>query len=326
MRIFDIVKNGVLEEIFKNTATKIICDQWDIADPDRVCDTGDIQTVNEIEKRVNPLIKKDWYNLLEKHNIQQSPIKSFKRIFQKHPLLTSFSDKLLPEKLSLDKIYNQHLKYDDKVAVMCEDAAGIQDYDYHNPGDYPVFLLNQETVAKIAVGCDALKKNNPEIDTQPRRSDRITISQAIEAAGDYSYEVVKTDIKYEDLRVLREAIIDKIKTEITKNDKYYFHSTSEYERMILFFRYHKIQIINALALDKNYSKNQWMEKDENIDYYCFFKNLHLFDIKGCLHTSVREMAERPDAGFVCLNYKDGNYLFVPKDLASAWLKESLVTA
>jgi hypothetical protein len=312
MRIFDIVKNGILEEIFKNTANKIAFDQWDIVDPDYACDNDPVLEA-EISKRITPIIKKEWCDLLDKHNIQQTPIKNFKRIFQKDPLLASFSDKMLSEKLSLDEIYNQHLKYDDKVAVMDDDAAGIQGWDYNNPGDYPVFLLDQETVAKIAVGYDALKRDG-----------NITISQAIEAAGDYSYEVVKTDVKYEDLLVLREVVFDKIKTEITKNDRYYFHSTSEDERTILFFRDHKIQIINELALDRNYSENQWMEKNENDDYYCFFKNLHLFDIKGCLYTSVREVAERPAAGFVCLYYQGGNYLFVPKDLAAAWLKESLV--
>ena len=203
---------------------------------------------------------------------------------------------------------------------MEDDSARNQDWDHNKPGDYPVFLLDQETVAKIAVGYDILKRDG-----------NVTISQVIEAAGDYSYEVVKTDIKYEDLPVLREIVIDKIKTEITKNDEYYFHSTSEYEKTILFLQHHKIQIINDFSLERTFNQDQWMAKDEDdYYYYCFFKNLHLFDLKGCLYKSARQAAERPDSGFVCIHYKDksydGNYLFVPKDLASAWLKESLVNA
>ena len=322
MRIFDIVENGVLEEIFKNTANKIFCDQWDAADPDHAYDSFDFQKQKELEKRVSALIKKEWYDLLDKYNIQQTPVKNFRKIFYKNKyiMLESFSDKMLSEKLSLDEIYNQHLRYDDKVAVMEDDSARNQDWDHNKPGDYPVFLLDQETVAKIAVGYDILKRDG-----------NVTISQVIEAAGDYSYEVVKTDIKYEDLPVLREIVIDKIKTEITKNDEYYFHSTSEYEKTILFLQHHKIQIINDFSLERTFNQDQWMAKDEDdYYYYCFFKNLHLFDLKGCLYKSARQAAERPDSGFVCIHYKDksydGNYLFVPKDLASAWLKESLVNA
>jgi hypothetical protein len=318
MRIFDIAANGMLERIFDNTASKIICNQWDIADPNDSC-SNDTKAQNEIADRINPLIKKDWYDLLEKYDIQCVPIKIFKRIFykDKHFMLDSFASKLLCEELSLDEIYNQHLKYDDKVAVLSEDAAGIQDYDSDKPDSYPVFLMSQETFAKIAKGYDVLKKEDPDI------SDRsVTISKAIEAAGDYSYEVVKTDIKYEDLPVLRQIVIDKIETAITKTDKYYFYSTNEHERMVSFLQDHNIELIYKIALTKNFNTDEWMLKDEHIEQYCFFKNLHLLNLKR----NSRDVIERPATGFLCFSYKQGMYFIVPKDLASAWLKESLVNA
>jgi len=318
MEIFDIAANGMLERIFDNTASKIICNQWDIADPSNSCD-NDIKAQNEIADRIDPLIKKDWHDLLDKYDIQCVPIKSFKRIFykDKHFMLDSFASKLLCEELSLDEIYNQHLKYDDKVAVLSDDAAGIHDYDYNKPDSYPVFLLNQETFAKIAKGYDVLEKEDPDI------SDRsVTISKAIEAAGDYSYEVVKTDIKYEDLPVLRQIIIDKIETAITKTDKYYFYSTNEHERMVSFLQDHNIELIYEIALTKNFNTDEWMLKDEHIEQYCFFKNLHLLN----LERNSRDVIVRPACGFLCFSYKQGMYFIVPKDLAAAWLKESLVAA
>jgi hypothetical protein len=92
--------------------------------------------------------------------------------------------------------------------------------------------------------------------------------------------------------------------------------------MVSFLQDHNIELIYEVALTKNFNTDEWMLKDEHIEQYCFFKNLHLLN----LERNSRDVIVRPAAGFLCFNYKQGMYFIVPKDLAAAWLKESLVNA
>jgi hypothetical protein len=201
MRTYDIIKDGILENIFDNTAEKINCEWFDVFDPESIIDSegdkylfysktydetfGHIVLLNSknkkvkvtyitndgltgyykhledkefvgilsekvaldhaVGKQIEPIKAKVWNNILAKYNIECVNLKDFKKIFTKN------------KNLSLDQIYNQHLLFDDKIAVMSEDVATFICH-YKNHLDYPVFLIDQENVERIAAGYQELKK------------------------------------------------------------------------------------------------------------------------------------------------------------------------
>jgi hypothetical protein len=315
MNVFNIVRDEILEDIFDNTASCIINEQWDIADPDnKAIEDSDesCKLGNEISQRITPLIRKEWDEMLIKHQIEYTTVANFKKMFD------------ISEELSLDKIYNLYLKFDDKIAVMSDDASSI--YNYSPAGEdgmdnYPVFLLNKETVAKISVGFNKLKEQGVSSDRHSPWHERITISDTIEAAGDYKFEDTEPKIKYEDVSSLRKIVISKIKESIVEDDEYYFHSTSKEEKVSKFLQENNIYLIDDEG-DFPTSVEEWESKHEYINTYCFFKNLHLFDLERTrtYYNIKKDTVERPSCGWLCLRYKE-NFLMVPKDLVLAWAKE-----
>lgn len=258
---------------------------------------------NAVGKQLSPIKMKIWNNILAKYNIERVSLKEFKKIFEKN------------KDLSLSEIYNQHLKFDDKIAVISEDVATFIYPNYHK--DYSVFLLNQETVEKLASGYHNLKEQNPNIDSNDFYKE-LTIEKAIEAADANSHKTQAPQINYEQISTLQEIINNKYE-EINKQDRYHFYSVDEEEKILLFFEENNIQTISKLSLLKNFDKEMWEEKQKQINNYAFFKNLHLFD----LERNSRQKIERPQEGWIALKYRleNADYAFVPKSLARKWLDE-----
>jgi hypothetical protein len=353
MRTFDIIKNGILEKIFDNTADKINCECFNIFDPEFVIDSaGDkylfysktydetfghvillnsenkkvkvtyitndgltgyykhledkefVGIINEkildesVSQQIEPVKMKIWNNILAKYNIECVNFKEFKKIFTKK------------KNLSLDQIYNQHLSFDNKIAVMSEDIATLI-YHYNNEIDYPIFLIDQENVERIAAGYQELKKENPDIDKKHFENE-LVMQNLKETHTPTKTKQIKIKIKQID--ILKEIIDNKIE-QLFKN-KYYFHSTNYEDQIELFLHDNNIKVVSEISLEQNFSEKTWNNKEANS--YCFFKNLHLLD----LQRNSRDKIERPDCGWVCVPYKvgRGEYLFVPKNLAAEWLQ------